>query len=68
MEKLAKFIAEKVHVKGDVEMQAPFIVLLIFSQLSSKASDADLHRAKEMASWDHKSSPCSLPVQGEKAK
>ena len=63
-----KFIAEKVHVKGDVEMQAAFIVLLIFSQLSSKASDADLRRAKEMASWDRKGSPCSLQVQGEKAK
>lgn len=63
-----KFIAEKVHMKGDVEIQARFIVLLIFSELSRKVPDANLHRAKEMASWDHKGSPYTLQVQGQKAK
>ena len=46
------FRAEKVHVKADVEIQAPFIVLLTFSQLGSEVSHADLCRAKESASWD----------------
>lgn len=63
-----KFIAEKVHVQGDLEIQACFIVLLIFSELSSKVPDANLRRAKETASWDHKGSPYTLQVQGEKAK
>lgn len=61
-----KFVAKKVHVKGGVEIRAPFILLLIFSQLSGKVSDADLSRAKEMSSWDHKGSPRSLHVQGER--
>lgn len=58
-----QFIAEKVHVKGDVEIQAPFMVLLIFSWLGYKVSGSDPWRA-----WDHKGSPCSLQDQGEKAK
>lgn len=63
-----KFIAEKVHVKGDVEIPAPFMVLLIFSWLGHKVSGSDLWRAKETAPWDHKGSSCSLQDQGETTK
>ena len=63
-----KFIAEKAHMKQEIEIQAPFVLLLIFSQLNSKVSDADLCRAKDMSSWDHKGCRCNLQVQGEKAK